>query len=245
MNKMSKIIFLYENNKKEMILEYEYSLKELLKKYLSLIDQKQKDILFLYKGKELSLQSNNIILNDKKNIISVINLNKKKNDNETNYILCPKCSNLQFLNINEDKISMTNCINKHKYLDLSINNFIKTQNELIVKCSICNNNKLLYNNNFYICSCGKNICKLCMENHNIKSHINIKYSKRYYTCNIHDKILLSFCYDCNQNLCQECEQIHKKHKIILYKMEKPNDVKIKEMRKEIEENILNIKEVIK
>ena len=41
MNKMSKIIFIYENNKKEMILEYKYSLKELLKKYLSLIDQKQ------------------------------------------------------------------------------------------------------------------------------------------------------------------------------------------------------------
>ena len=91
MNKMSKIIFLYENNKKEMILEYKYSLNELLKKYLSLIDQTQKDILFLYKGKELSLQSNKIILNDKKNIISVINLNKKKNVNETNYILCPKC----------------------------------------------------------------------------------------------------------------------------------------------------------
>ena len=31
--------------------------------------------------------------------------------NETNYILCPKCSSLQLLNINEDKISMTNCIN--------------------------------------------------------------------------------------------------------------------------------------
>ena len=66
MNKMSKIIFIYENNKKEMILEYKYSLKELLKKYLSLIDQKQKDILFMYKGKELSLQSDNLILNDKK-----------------------------------------------------------------------------------------------------------------------------------------------------------------------------------
>ena len=38
---MSKMIFLYEKNKKEMILEDKYSLKELLKKYLSLIDQKQ------------------------------------------------------------------------------------------------------------------------------------------------------------------------------------------------------------
>ena len=174
MNKMSKIIFLYEKNKKEMILEYKYSLKELLKKYLSLIDQKQKDILFMYKGKELSLQSNNIILNGNRNIISVINLNKKKNVNETNYILCPKCTNLQFLNINEEKISMTNCINNHKYLDLSINNFIKRQNELKINCSICNNNKLLYNNNFYICSCGKNICKLCRDNHNIKNLRSIK-----------------------------------------------------------------------
>ena len=199
----------------------------------------------MYKGKELSLQSNNIILNGKRNIISVINLNKKKNVNEVNYILCPKCSNLQFLNINEDKISMTNCINKHKYLDLSINNFIKRQNELKINCSICNNNKLLYNNNFYIYSCGKNICKLCRDNHNIKNHNIIEYNRRYYTCNIHDKTLLSFCCDCNQNLCQQCEQMHKKHKIILYKKEMPNDAKIKDMRKEIEENISNIKEVIK
>ena len=137
---------------------------------------------------------------------------------------------------------MDNCINNHKFDDILVHEFIKNQKKSLenIECNICNNNKNLYNNNFYVCSCGKNICKLCLEEHNIENHNIIEYNKRYYTCNIHNKIFISFCYNCNQNLCQECEQMHKKHKIILYKMEKPNDIKIKNMRKEIEENILNI-----
>jgi len=56
-------------------------------------------------------------------------------------------------------------------MEYSINKFIENQkNEEIkeneIKCDICNNNKSLYNNNFYIC-----ICK--------KKYLSIMYDKSY------------------------------------------------------------------
>ena len=73
---MSKIIFIYRENKYEMVLEnenlnifYEYSKK---------IDAKINDLLFLYKGKYISLNNSKIIINKLKSnkniIISVYNL---------------------------------------------------------------------------------------------------------------------------------------------------------------------------
>jgi hypothetical protein len=48
---LPKIIFIYENNKSEMKIEDIISLDTILLKYLSMIEQKKEDILFLNKGK--------------------------------------------------------------------------------------------------------------------------------------------------------------------------------------------------
>ena len=52
---------------------------------------------------------------------------------------------------------MDNCNNNNKFDNILIHDVIKNQNKYIenIKCNICNNDKNLYNNNFYICSCGK------------------------------------------------------------------------------------------
>ena len=119
--------------------------------------------LFLYKGQKIN---NKILLNKLNNIIiSVFNIRMNKKNNEC-YIRCPACHNLSNLNIikndiNKYNISLNNCINNHELNDLSINEVINYQNNIIkIKCDICKNNKNLYDINFYICSCGKNICKL-------------------------------------------------------------------------------------
>ena len=173
-------------------------------------------------------------------------MNKKNNEC---YIRCPACHNLSNLNIikndiNKYNISLNNCINNHEYNNLSINEFINYQNNIKIECYFCKNNKNLYNNNFYICSCGKYICKLCLKKHNIKDHNIIKYNRRYDTCNKHEKEYISYCKNCKLNLCEKCEGEHYKHKIIIYR-KIINNIKIEEMKKDLNENINRIKEYIK
>ena len=63
-----------------------------------------------------------------KNNIIIIVIIKNKNNNNKNLgnIICPKCQNLSFLNINEDNIILDNCINKHK-IEYTINEFIENK----------------------------------------------------------------------------------------------------------------------
>ena len=138
---------------------------------------------------------------------------------------------------------MDNCIKNHKFDDILIHEFIKNQKKYLenIKCSICNNDKNLYNNYFYICSCGKNICKLCLENHKIENHNIIEYDKRYNICIYHKKEFISYCKDCKTNLCEKCEKKHYKHKIIIYKMI-INKIKIKEMKNKLNDNNEKINE---
>ena len=146
---MSKIRFIYEKNIFEMILEDKNSITNLLEKYAKLLSIKRKDLLFLYKGKNILLIENKykkILKRNKNIIISVFKINKNKKINELKNIICPICENLTFLNINEDYINI-NCINKHKN-KYSINEFIDNQyiDENEIKCYICNNKNYLYNN---------------------------------------------------------------------------------------------------
>ena len=63
-----------------------------------------------------------------------------------------------------------------------------------IKCDLCKNNKYLYNNNFYICTCKKYICQLCMINHiKNKEHNVLYYDRRYSYCNIHMIEYSSYC----------------------------------------------------
>ena len=242
-----EIIFLYKKKEYNMNIEKQNSLNEILTKFLSMINENENNIIFLFKGKILSFKFENILnkLNHNNIIISVFNIKNNKNSNDKfKYIICPKCYNLSFFNINNNNnISLDNCINNHKFDDLLIHEFIKSQNKYLesIKCNICNNDKNLYNNNFYRCSCGKNICKLCLENHKTKNHNKIKYNKRYQICNNHVKEFKSYCKDCKMNLCNECEKMHYKHKIIEYKM-MAKKIKIIEMKNKLNDNIEKLNE---
>ena len=68
----------------------------------------------------------------------------------------------------------------------------------------------------------------------------------YSTCHKHSNIFVSYCSFCNLNLCKICETEHYNHKnkIILYKKEKLDDSKKKEIKIELKYNIIKIKEYI-
>ena len=245
---MSRLIFIYEKNNFEIKYEKTDSIGNAIKKYIKLLSVSKKHLLFLYKG--INILENKIILEklkNKKKIIIINVIKKDKSINNIENIICPECKDLAFLNINEDNIiKLENCMNKHKN-EYSINEFLENQNidENKIKCNICNNNKSLYNNNFYICTCKKYICQLCMLNHiKNKDHNLLYFNKRYSNCNKHLIEFVSYCSFCNVNLCEICEKkrCYHKNKIILYKKEKLDDKKKKEIKNEIKENISKINE---
>ena len=243
---MSKIIFIYRENKYEMIIENRNL--NIFNEYSKKIDANINDLLFLYRGKYISLNNSQIIINmlksNKNIIISVYNLNiNQKNDNVYQNLICPNCKNLTFLNLNLNDNNINNCKNKNKnginecsYEYKSITEFMSNQiiDEKEIKCNLCNNNKYLYGNNFYICSCSNKICQLCINKH-IKNnkHNLIYYNKRYAICNKHLIEFISYCSICNLNLCEKCEEEHENHKnkIIIFKKEMPNKKKINEIYK--------------
>ena len=98
-----------------------------------------------------------------------------------------------------------------------------------------------YNEKFYICSCNKYICPLCINKHN-KGHKNIEYQKRFYFCQKHCLKYKSYCNKCNSNLCSLCENDHKKHEIILYKSKKPTDKKVNEINYDLKEFIQKLED---
>ena len=180
-------------------------------------------------------------------IINVIKLNKNINENNKENIICPICKNLVFLNIDEDNvIILDKCIERHKN-EYSLKEFLEKKDieKNGVKCDICNNNQYLYNNNFYVCTCKKNICQLCMRNHNKnKEHNLLSFNKKFSNCNKHLIEYVSYCSLCNINLCINCEKEHYNHKnrIILYKKEKFDDKKKIEKVNEIKVNLSKINE---
>jgi len=74
-----EIIFLYKKKEYNMNIEKQNSLNEILTKFLSMINENENNIIFLFKGKILSFKFENILnkLNHNNIIISVFNIKNK------------------------------------------------------------------------------------------------------------------------------------------------------------------------
>ena len=135
-------------------------------------------------------------------------------------IICPICSESIKININDYKIILFGCKNKHRIDNILINEFENTQkiNNKNIICDICKNmdKSISYNKTFYrCCKCQKNLCPLCKANHD-KTHKIINYDERLYICNKHYDNYNSYCKECKINLCVYCEAEHKLHKKIYF-----------------------------
>ena len=96
-----------------------------------------------------------------------------------------------------------NCLkNHHQLIDISLNCFneIKYIDESLINCQKCENNKCYYNN-FYICSNNQYICPLYLKDNEYRFNYCINHSLNY----------ISYCNNCNSNLCEKCEEEHKNH----------------------------------
>ena len=219
------------------------------------INSDNQNLLYLYNGKNINIESKlalrDIITKEdyergKMSIIVFDLLNNKNNENIilSKYVICPKCQNNCLLNINDYKISLYGCENKHKIDNILLNEYKNTQkiNQLNIKCSECHRNKSeAFNNTFFKClTCSSNLCPLCKDSHD-SSHYIIDYNEINYICKNHNEKFDKYCKTCNKNLCFYCDENHYNHEIIDLKTIIP---KYKIIKSEVEEFLEKIKKLI-
>ena len=259
---MIQIEFIFQN-KKHIIDASENSILEKIFKQYNLKKGKElKNIYFKYKGKRIDLKKTfleiasdedkkkkKISLNVMKNMTSN-NINKEENKiiEKPKNIICPKCGEDALISINNYKITLYDCKNKHFVDNISLNKFRDTQKKIIPNIYICDNcyeeNKNIYQNQFYRCIfCKKNFCNKCKLNHN-KMHSIINYEELNYICDRHNNSYELYCKLCKKNLCKICINEHNGHEIIPFQSFLTSISNIKEELGEMRKTIDSFKKVI-
>ena len=170
---MIQVSFSYNNQNIIIQSNINEKMKDLFQKFLTKIQTNKNSIYFFYQGKLINeeLQVNNIIINDdkQKNKMNIIvsNTNELKENNfiiKSENLICPKCGENCFLEINNYKLSLFNCKNGHNIKDLEFDKYEKTQeiDKSKIICEKCKeNNKSVYNEFFRCLSCKINLCPVC------------------------------------------------------------------------------------
>ena len=240
MDKKKFITIIYSKVKYKVLPKSEI-ITESLDEFSNLINKKKSELFFVYKGKPLN-NSKSINKYSENNIkIFAFNLKKNLEKENLNQIICPECNNSALININSDRISITDCCKKHNVLNIPFDEFMESQEikESEILCDLCTNKQNLYGEKFKICSCGKKLCNICSLSHEGK-HERIEYKNRYNRCLIHGIKFETYCFNCNVNLCPSCEQGHSKHKITFRKKILPTEEQINSIRK----GAIEIKKII-
>ena len=266
---MNEVIFDYKGSKTIIQCNENEKMKDICNRFISKILVNKENIYFSYNGKagnefneELTLSEmiNSIDKERKKMNVLVydINIINKRNENndfiiKSNYIICPECGENSKIKFKDYKISYFDCKNGHKKDNLSLDDFIQTQNidlsQIICDQDQCNNNQYnSYNKQFYKCyTCNKKLCPLCKSKHD-KKHIIINYDEVNFKCGKHNDVYIKYCNKCKINLCLSCEDDHLNHDILYlgdFKQNKNSlNMKLDELKQQI--NLLNdtINEII-
>ena len=241
---MADIIFIYMNNEYLMKnVDNNKYIIDILQRYSKIINFNINELNFFYRGKLLKNIMNKMIhnLNAKTINIFVTKIkNSKQNKKKDNNILCNICHSPAILNLEEEeKISLYNCIKKHKASGLTIKEFIENQKiGEKINCDICGISKIHYNKDFNINSEDKIICPMC--SYSRSKEFMLEYTSSIFNnCKRHFNEYISYCDTCKKNLCERCEEEHSKHKILLFKKIFPEN-KINSIKHEIEKNKKNI-----
>ena len=183
--------------------------------------------------KKNSFSNNKNKRNKTPSLVKQSNINKTSNESKNeipiiDLLKCPICKNICLMNINRDKLLFSfecnnNHINRLKKCQTYINsghnisdlNF-KKEKEIINKDNNTSNpnpsndsKKLNGSRNNYITendfSCSK--------------HPNLKYK--------------SYCFECKENICEECSKMHFNHKTVILNTIKPKENEVISYKNEI------------
>ena len=252
------------------MVEIEFNFNQIITKIKANLNEPFKNVIdkFLQKAyKErgtLCFLGNGKIINENESIESQMNTDDKNNkkmhilvepllndDNNIKIIksqdtICPECKESCRLKIENYKITLFECPNKHIINDIKFIDFNDTQkiNESNIICNKCKIKNKGNTTEFYKClTCKLNLCTLCRSNHDIKHNI-IKYNEKNYMCEIHNEPLIKYCIECKKNICFACEE-HEEHETIFLGNIKPNMEEKKEILNELKISINSIEKKIK
>jgi len=251
--------FEYKGSKTSIQCNPNDKMLNICKKFSEKLSVDFKSIYFIYSGNPVNFDLTFIqIANSVDKLKNQINVLVYSNDIINNTfqkviskdIICPKCGESCKIDLNNYKICLYDCKNKHKIDYISFDEYENTQDISKIICDNCKSISLgkSFNHSFYKClDCKINICPLCKSKHN-KEHSIINYEEKNFKCNIHKEHYYSFCLNCKENLCILCESSHNNHEIIYYGKIMPNkdDIKkkLEELRQTIDAFENNIKEII-
>ena len=225
--------------------------KNVVDKYIIKAKLKPGAVCILVNGKinpEGTVESLMTPINKEKNTLSVIvesfdNSNEEKKLIKSKDIICPECYEPCKIKLEENKITLYDCPNKHKKEKIKVLDLPSTQiidlNKIVCANDKDNNMGNSYQNQFFKClTCESNLCLLCQKNHD-KDHVVTKYEQKDYICPKHNSIFMKYCRECKQNLCIMCDEEHEEeHDIIEYKKIAPKKLEINSqlsnLKKEIE-----------
>ena len=267
-----KVTFIFKDQKIDISTNNDDTVQNILSIFASKQNRNVDDFDYLNNGEKITNFETKKLseLNDKDNIINIsvyekneLNKNSNQQDKEnlivSNHIICPKCKNMGEIDIDNFKISITNCDNNHSTPELYMNDFINTQyiDESKIICNECkktekdlNNLNEIEINKLLLCSCGKIICQKCYQLHNeekekyqeenSKIHFSIEYRDKYFFCLDHNMIYTRYCHNCRKNICDICEKEHNKHRIEIFKKISPDKRFIKKLNDLNEEFIIKV-----
>ena len=176
---------------------------------------------------------------------------KKVNRTYYNDIICPKCKTSAIIDKNKGELNLNilNCENFHylnnikydqydnyvfNFDDMSEENCKKLlDNKDLLFCDLCGDHKINMTppmDILYICSCGSKVCSECYDTHNEPGHYKkINLDDKNYFCIKHAQKFAFYCFDCNANFCEECENLHKEHETEKFSKIKPKKEYVHEL----------------
>jgi len=256
---MSIIEFNYQGLNTLIQCNEKDKMKTIFEHFITKTQLEKEKVYFIYGGGtinnyELTFEETiNKTDKDKNKMIIQVELNEPKEKEGKNLvqskeIICPECKENCFLNIENYKISLNGCKNKHKINNIFLNKFQNTQftDEYKILCEDCKdtNKGRAYENKFYICnSCNKNICPLCKSKHHGMKHNIISFEEKNYKCNIHNSNYNFYCENCKKDICNQCLKDHNNHKTLILANLIPNNEEFK--NNELNQYIDTLKKDIK
>ena len=213
-----KVIFSYNGQKEAIECEEDEYMLNIYKRYAMKIQVDYKKLFFLCNGSMINPeeQLNNIIKKNEKMINMIVNELETDEDDEIKLkqskdIICPICNEICLININNYRITFSNCKNGHRFTKIMLDEFFDFQkiDESKIICDKCifkdkNKKSDTKDNLFYKCfTCNINLCPLCKVKHD-KKHLIINYDIKNYICNEHGERYISHCKGCMKNFCDYC-----------------------------------------
>ena len=242
------VIFNYKDKRRSISCIASEKMKNICERFASGIQEDMNKLDFIYNGeiidKNLTYEEQVDEIDRGEYTMSIIVVNRNNKNEE---IICPECNEDILIKLEKYRVNMYKCKNNHSCGEIKFEEMIDNEQDIIIKCNICNNNR----NEMYKCiTCNNNICLSCRENHN-NNHIIINYEQRNLICDKHNDFYTKYCNDCNKNICINCEREHHNHNKLYYgdiipENNNENELKIyiNKLKNEINEIIIKLKDII-